>query len=455
MPERAIHQPSNGTREEITIGVVGADEIVRRIMSVARATGSPSWRLIAAVYGVEHEAHAQAMKIASRVDVCLFAGPLPYDVATRPGDLPVPATYIPVGGSALYGTLLRGALEGTFDPLRVSVDSAPVADVREAFQEIGLDPAAVRVMPYVHPESAAEFLDFHRELYERGATTGAITTVPTVAAALAAAGVPSLKMTPAGTTIRHTLHTAALIGSGAKLEESRIVTMIVRVPSGAFPAHASPSNYWYQELKLSLHRELLRDARPMDAAVLTRDEHSYLVVTTMGSLNLATDDLTMAPFLGRISAELGLRLEVGIGLGRSTREAELNAQAAVDKASAAGADTAFLVGPGETVLQLPAARQEDDGTPAAASQPAQPSRDSRAAEILARLAEKIDADNDSERVIDAERVAELLGVTLRTARRMLHTLVDEGLAWPMPPARSSKVGRPPRPYQLLVDKVDR
>ncbi|NDL60129.1 transcriptional regulator [Phytoactinopolyspora mesophila] len=442
-----MHQPGNGTREEITIGVVGADEIVRRIVSVARESGNPSWRLIASVYGVEQEAHTQAMKIASRIDVCLFAGPLPYDIATRPGDLPVPATYVPVGGSALYGTLLRGALDEIFDPLRVSVDSVPTNDVRTAYREVGLDPSHVHVKPYTEPESADEFLSFHRELYDRGETTGAVTTVPTVAAALAEAGIPSLKMTAAGTTIRHTLQTAALIGSGAKLEESRIVTMIVRVPSGAFPAHASPSNYWYQELKLSLHRELLRDARPMDAAVLARDEHSYLVVTTMGSLNIATDELTVAPFLGRITAELGLQLEVGIGLGRSTREAELNAQSAVDKASAAGGGTAFLVGPGDTVLQLPADRHGN-------VQPA-PSmaKDSKAIDVLSRLAEKLDDEQDGERIVDAERVAELLGVTLRTARRTLHTLVDEGLAWPMPPARSSKVGRPPRPYQLLVEKI--
>ncbi|HEY9410856.1 MAG TPA: hypothetical protein VIP77_14845, partial [Jiangellaceae bacterium] len=68
-------------------------------------------------------------------------------------------------------------------------------------------------------------------------------------------------------------------------------------------------------------------------------------------------------------------------------------------------------------------------------------------------AAKLDDADDSEHVVDAEKVAELLGVTLRTARRMLHSLVDEGLAWPMPPARSSKVGRPPRPYQLLIEKL--
>src|SRR5690606_35565103 len=153
----------------------------------------------------------------------------------------------------------------------------------------------------------------------------AVTTVPTVASALREAGVPSLKMTPSGAALRNALNTAALMGSGAKLEESRIVTMIVRVPSRVFPQHASMSNYWYQELSLSLHRLLLQDARPMDAAVLPRDERSYLVVTTMGSLKAATDGLSVAPFLGRAQEELNLQLEVGIGLGRTTREAELNA----------------------------------------------------------------------------------------------------------------------------------
>jgi hypothetical protein len=237
------------------------------------------------------------------------------------------------------------------------------------------------------------------------------------------------------------------MGSGAKLEESRIVTMIVRVPAASLPAHASASNYWYQELRLSLHRELLRDARPMDAAVVPRDEHSFLIVTTMGSLRLATDNLSMAPFLDRISDELGIRLEVGIGLGTSTREAEVNAQSAVDKAAADGGTTAFVVGPHGVVLQVPGERTHTAERPVQA--------DSRATQILATLAERLDDANDTDRIVDAEKVAELLGVTLRTARRTLHSLVDEGLAWPMPPPRSSKVGRPPRPYQLLVEKLPR
>lgn len=438
---------AQGTREEVTIGIVGGDDVVHRVMAVARESGSSSWRLMASVYTDEAEAFSHAAKIAHRIDVCLFGGPLPHDIAVSHGDLPVPATYVPVGGSALYSALLSAKINNIFDLERITIDSASEADTRDAYEEVGLSSRHVKVKPYLTPESAGQFLAFHRDQYERGKTTGAITTVPTIATALAEAGVPSLFMRATPTTLRHSLHTAALIGSGARLEESRIVTMVVRIPHGVVPDHVSPSNYWYQELKLSLHRELLREARPMDAAVLPRDEHSYLVITTMGSLTAATDDLTIAPFLGRVADELGMDLEVGIGLGRSTREAEFNAQAAVDKAAAAGKGIAFLVGPHDTVLQLAADRH------AQVAHEVAPSTDAKAADTLRALAAKLEEEEDTERVVDAVKVAELLGVTLRTARRTLHTLVDAGLAWPMPPARSSKVGRPPRPYQLLVEKV--
>ncbi|WP_328994148.1 hypothetical protein OG394_07025 [Kribbella sp. NBC_01245] len=434
--------------EEVTVGVVGAEQIVHRTMALARELDNPSLRLVTAVYDDEHDAHAQASRIASRVDVYLFAGPLPYDMAVAAGQLPVPATYVPSGGPAFFSTLLRGVLEDVFDPKRISVDTITKRELHHAYEEIGLSASGVRLMEYGGPEAADKFFDFHRKLYERGKTTGAVTTVPSVEAALRKADIPTLRMAPSAMTIRHALSTAILMGSGAKLEESRIVTMIVRVPGSALPAHASPSNYWYQELKLSLHRELLREARPMDAAVIPRDEHSFLIVTTMGSLRMATDDLSMAPFLGRIHKELGILLEIGIGLGRSTREAEVNAQSAVDKAAADGGRTAFIVGPRDTVLQMPGDRSH-------VSERSTSTPDSKGAQVLARLAERLDELGDTERVVDAEKVAELLGVTLRTARRTLHTLVDEGLAWPMPPSHSSKVGRPPRPYQLLIEKLPR
>ncbi len=55
--------------------------------------------------------------------------------------------------------------------------------------------------------------------------------------------------------------------------------------------------------------------------------------------------------------------------------------------------------------------------------------------------------------MDAETAGRLLSVTPRTARRLLATLVEEGLAWPLPPSRSPQPGRPRQAYRLVIEKL--
>jgi len=55
--------------------------------------------------------------------------------------------------------------------------------------------------------------------------------------------------------------------------------------------------------------------------------------------------------------------------------------------------------------------------------------------------------------VDAETASRLLSVTPRTARRLLHTLVADGLAWPLAPGRTPQPGRPRQFYRLLVEKL--
>lgn len=436
------HQPAS---EDVTIGVVGAAQVVTRIAEVAREDASIRHRLVTAVYERETEAGERARRIVGAVDVLLFAGPLPYDIATAEGPLPVPATYLPTGGSALPTALLKGALNDTFDVSRISIDSASERDVAETYAELAVDRSDVHVMPYQESVKSSAFLKFHTELFLGGRTSGAITTVPSVAAGLKAAGVPHVRMTHAPITLRNALRTARLLGSGARLEDSRIAVVIVRLPASALPVQTSPSNYWYQELKLTLHRSLLADARRMNAAVLERDEHSYLVITTMGSLRAGTDDLTRAPFLAASNAGLGITAEVGIGYGRTTLEADENAQRAVTLAAESADDLAYLVGPAGSPIALPAA--------AGGATPRMEPTVDRHNELLADIVGLLAAEDDDSRIVDAERIAQLQDVTLRTARRTLRALVDAGLAWPMPPARLQKVGRPPVRYQLLDERL--
>ena len=84
--------------------------------------------------------------------------------------------------------------------------------------------------------------------------------------------------------------------------------------------------------------------------------------------------------------------------------------------------------------------------------PSPGSASGRGLDTLVRLAEQLTSTGATP-VVDAETAGRLLSVTPRTARRLLATLVDEGLAWPLPPSRSPQPGRPRQAYRLGIEKL--
>ncbi|MEU7893745.1 GTP cyclohydrolase IIa [Nonomuraea sp. NPDC049152] len=428
-------------RSRVAIGVVGPHDLVEQIMMIgADLPGAADWRLVGAPHAGEHETYEKFSRIADSIDVALFTGPLQHDLARQAGALPVPATFVPMSGASLYASLLRGVITHGIDPARVSIDSLPAADVDEAYGEIGVGTEGVHLSEYDQPESARGFAAFHEQLYRQGATTAALTTIRSVATKLTAAGVPVLRMLPTSHTLRLALNTAALLGTGSRLEESQIAIVVVELAASARPSYSGPGNYWQQELKLSLHQSLLADARLMGATVVPRDENSYVVTATVGALAQATDGFRVAPFMDRIRTDAGVAVEVGIGLGTTARDADANAMVAVDKARGVGAAAAYLVGGDGVVLSLPLRqRRRAESEPAVTT---------KAAKLLERLVEGL-GDGPEALVVDAEIVADVLAIAPRSARRVLQSLAEEGLAWPMPPAKGTQAGRPRQPYRLV------
>jgi len=218
--------------------------------------------------------------------------------------------------------------------------------------------------------------------------------------------------------------------------------VLVEVPTLREPVRRSAPRYWREELRLSLHRLLVQEANRISAGVWPIDGHSYLVVATMGSIAAVTDGFRVMPFAARIREELGLIAEIGVGLGRTIHEAEAHAKGALTRSQGGKQPHGFAIDrEGRALVPPPRSASAQNGM-----------TKRKGMEILSRLAAKLDS---RDWVVDAETTGKLLGVTPRTARRLLRTLVDEGLAWPLPPNRSPQPGRPRQLYRLIVEKLSR
>jgi hypothetical protein len=436
---------------ELTIGVVGPHDLVERIMlSGAGTTGQappitgpgPARRLVAAAYRGEQEAPDKVLRLGPAIDVFLFACPVSLEYARRAGVLRVPATCVPLSGSALFAALLRARADGRHDLSRVSVDVLSRGDVEDAFGELGIPAGDIHVRE--DPAGAAALAAFHERLWRRSQTSVAFTCLESVADRLTAAGVPVWVIRPTGSAIRAALRTATLLGAHRRLEEAQLAVVVVEVPTLRETARRPAPRHSQEELRLTVHRFLLQEAQRMQAAVNPVGDHTFLVTATRGSLAGATDGFRVPPFSDRARSELGITVEVGVGLGRTAQEAETHARAALARSHAApgarGGRGFALDREGYALVPAPRA-------PATA-----PAARPKGLETLARLADKL-PDDDGAHVVDAETAGRLLGVTSRTARRLLHTLVEEGLAWPLPPARTPQPGRPRQFYRIITEKL--
>ena len=448
---------------ELAIGVVGSHELVERIMlSPVTTPGSPraaaglsgnepvdgdlplepglARRLVAAAYRTEQEAGDKVLRLGAGIDAWLFASKVPYSYARRAGVLHGPATCIPLGGSALYATMLRASRDGGHDLSRLSVDTISRAEVDDAFADVGVPASNIHVRD--DPSGAAALAAFHERLWRRRQTTVAFTCLDSVAQRLAALEIPVLVVQPTRSAIQAALRTATLLGAQRRLEDSQLAVAVVEVPTLREASRRPASRQSGEELRLTVHRLLVQEAQRIKATVWPAGEYSFLVTATRGSLSAATDGFRVPPFTERARSELGITVEVGVGLGQTAQDAEAHARAALARSHAGpGARRFALDREGHAVVPGPR-----EPALARAGNP-------RGLATLSRLADKLSAD-DGARVVDAETVGRLLGVTSRTARRLLHTLAEEGLAWPLPPSRAPQPGRPRQFYRLVTEKLD-
>ena len=446
---------------ELTIGVVGPHDLVERVMLSGTATpgqsattGTAGWpqgpslaapgparRLVAAAYRSEQEAPDKVLRLGSTVDVFLFACQVPLEYARRAGVLRGPATFVPLSGSALFAALLRARASGRHDLSKVSVDVLSRGDVEDAFAELEIPAGDIHVRE--DPAGAATLAAFHERIWRHDQTSVAFTCLESVAQRLTAAAVPVFVVRPTSSAIRSALRTATLLGAHRRLEEAQLAVVVVEVPTLRETARRTAPRQSQEELRLTVHRFLLQEAQRMQASVSPVGDHTFLVTATRGSLSGATDGFRAPPFSDRARGELGIAVEVGVGLGRTAQDAEAHARAALARSHTGTSVRGFALDrDGYTLVPAPRA-------PAAG-----PVGRPKGLETLSRLADKLPGD-DGAQVVDAETAGRLLGVTSRTARRLLHTLVEEGLAWPLPPNRTPQPGRPRQFYRLVTEKLER
>lgn len=446
------------TRSTI-VGVVGPEDLVDRILSRADVISElpKSVRLRAVPYRYEGEMLGALSQVVAELDSVLFTGPVAYRRGMGVLDTALPSTFIPLGSSSLISGLARWANTTGSMPLSVSVDSLDPPDVQEALEDLGLDPGVALVLEGVeaHVASSENVVDFHRDLHTGEGGRVAVTGLRSVADALAEVGIACIRLEPSTEVVRSSVWSAVLLGFEARALNSRVSMLAVDLGVQTDPEQLGSIPYLGSRLAETSRRAeqlLSEECREYDLVATRIDPMRFTVFGAIGDVLRLTDGLRLCPFRERLARLVGDGVRVGIGVTSSAGESERNAwRALAETRPGEGFSGCALFESGESVLL--------SNAPSSTSRRVAPALRARDRELLERLqqfADRVGAAQTAaaDTVVNAKQVGDALGLSVRSSRRLLTSLVEQNMAWDLPPERGSGAGRPEKRWRLRLSAND-
>ena len=434
---------------KIRLGIVGPLDSV--ILAQEVALERPDILVtVPIVYQDASEVPEIVTQRSEEVDIWLFSGIVPYERALS---LKVnkPLFYIPHTGSSLWRALLQITYIEKLKFESISFDTFSQQDIEETFTDINLPLPKIYVNHYKGIVSARDITEYHYNLWKNGNTHIAVTCFLSTYENLKKMGVPVFRIWPTRSTIRTTLDVAISAFEAQRFKGSQLAIQHI-VIDGYGDLVRTSSSYGAKKIELRLYEILVGYAEKIKASIVIRGDGKYTLYSTRGILEEFTDDFTIVPILDNITRNVNAKVSGGIGFGATAYEAEENAYRAIGLAKQRGkglwmvvTDNRDVIGPLSSINHLKYSICTDDAVLQKFADQLKISI-TTVNKLLAAI-NKLAKDT-----VGADDLAMYLAITPRSARRLLSTLVDQGLAEVAGEEMLAK-GRPRKMYKVLLNSL--
>ncbi|MEN6567112.1 MAG: hypothetical protein ABFC57_12505 [Veillonellales bacterium] len=433
--------------DKIRLAVVGPADSVALIHEVAMER-SDYLEPVSIVYQDASEVTKILERYENNFDIWLFSGIVPYQRALA---LKTNKSlfYIPHTGASLYRALLQITHIEQLAIESISFDTFSQKEVEETFHDIDLPLPKIYVNHYAGIVSAGEITEYHYNLWKDGKTNIAVTCFWATYENLKKLGVPIFRIWPTRSNIRTGLAIAINAFEAQRFKGSQLAIQHIAIEDYDDIVRDS-SSYSAKRIELRLYEILVGYAEMLKGSLVLRGGGQFTLYSTRGILEETTEKFTIMPIFEDITRNVAAKVSGGIGFGSTAYAAEENAFQALGIAKQKGkgrwmvvTDNREVIGPLSSAVHLKYSIRADDA--ACRKFAEQLNISLTTVNKLLVAIDKLDKD-----VIGADELAMYLAITPRSARRLLNTLVDQGLAGAAGEELLVK-GRPRKLYKIFFD----
>ncbi|MEQ2398811.1 hypothetical protein [Merdimmobilis hominis] len=379
----------------------------------------------------------------AQADGILFSGLLPYNTAQDAlGPFPQPTAYLDVSQRDFYKALTRIALNNRgMDFSRVLIDAT-----NKSFDLGGIFPPGKG--PLYGPESDVrgsdiyqDYLSAYRNAWQSGRIDLVVTRLTSLSSALEREHIRHEILFPSKTSMIDTFRRLVREVEAQQMADSLSAFILV-----------SPSEPGGMKGVL-LYKALMDFGREQGASfVIRQSQERFDVVTSSGVARRLTRGYTFCPLEEYLREQLDFPVNIGWGIGADVLSARRNAARALGESQHSGGRGSFLVTQENQVI----GPLGEENAIAYTGSP------NHKAEVLSRLLsmsplavqkilsvlEKLGRDQ-----LTSQELAEYLGITQRSASRLLGQITQRGGAQEVLSDGPSRRGRPQKRYQITFDAL--
>jgi len=431
----------------VVLGIVVHADHQRRFEEAAATMCGVTLRWVA--YSAETEIHAGVSRLLARYRIDgLLLGPMPYQMCRDlvPPDLPVEIT-MPTQTDLAIALHRAASLGWGHSP--ASVDTFDRQTVREVVCEIGADEDSFSCIPFAPEQSVEDIVALHREFLARNQKGYVITLRTAIARELSGSG-RVLNPLTVPSSIRVALHNLTSRVRAKHQDALRLASGVFLIPAQARSANLDRS-------RAGLMHLLLSTPELSDAWIENRGRNGVVAFGHRALFEKFTHNWQTISILGQAEASLRLRVAAGFGIGSSARTCVRLAEQAAHRAEHETAPCGYLIeergliiGPMARAATSLEFTYREHGS--ALEELAHTAGISSA--TLSRIA-AVDRRMAGEMITPSD-LADALGITDPSGRRLLRKLTEHRLAVRSGSAQENRKGRPTQLYRLEVeDAIER
>jgi hypothetical protein len=420
----------------VKVAIIGPHEIVQRVLEEGKSFSEIHF--VPLPYMNEHEALGSSIYIGHQVDVILFTGPVPYRMVHEHKDkVKALLIWVNYGGTGLYRVLFQMTKDGFIQftgENRFSIDFLNKEEVIGAFGELEIN-HNLQIIEFEKPMTSDRIVDYHVSLWQEGKVTCAITCLYSVYKKLSEMSIPAFCIVPTRLAIQDALNLALAKAKEKSFENNQIAICLISFDAGVQPEQ--------KDKHLASISEILQTNWQMFS------NESYLFYTTRGFIFSLTNGYTEAPYFMEQSS---FWLFMGVGIGDTVIEATERARLAHDKSKLEEGSQMYIVENDNAVTRV----HKEAGSRLLKYESR--SYDELIRKIAAETGLSIStlskiqyvANASSKRELSGAELARQLNITIRSARRILQSLVNEGYAEVTGGEQPFDRGRPRQIYKLRL-----